>query len=217
MNVLVMYDRQTGSYWSQLLGRAVEGELSGTQLEPLTATQTTWANWKSLHPDTKALRKGTIDTYDPYTEYHSSSEAGMTGEARQDHRLHAKALGLGFVANGQPAYFPLIRLVKQRVVNDTVAGEPVLVIFQPDVSTALAFKRSVAGRVLTFEVESADTVQFILTDIETGSRWVAWTGGALDGPLDGEVLERVPATTAFWFGWKDWYPDTYLYEETPTD
>lgn len=45
-NVLVMYDRQTESYWSQLLGEAVEGEMVGTKLEFLPSWMMTWEAWK---------------------------------------------------------------------------------------------------------------------------------------------------------------------------
>ena len=57
MNVLVMYDRQTDSLWSQLLGEAVEGPLAGTKLTFIESLQTTWAEWKALHPNTLALQK----------------------------------------------------------------------------------------------------------------------------------------------------------------
>ncbi len=57
-NVLVMYDRQTDSLWSQLLGEAVQGEMVGTKLEFLPAWMTTWEEWKALHPNTLALDKG---------------------------------------------------------------------------------------------------------------------------------------------------------------
>ncbi|NDJ86322.1 MAG: DUF3179 domain-containing protein, partial [Chloroflexi bacterium] len=50
-----------------------------------------------------------------------------------------------------------------------------------------------------------------MKDRETGSVWDAWRGEAIAGPLAGEVLRRVDSTRAFWFGWKDWYPDTDIY------
>lgn len=211
MNVLVMYDRQTDTLWSQILGQAVKGELAGTRLEPLTATQTTWSNWRELHPDTLALDKGYRGARDPYTGYYRSGRAGVIGETRKDDRLPTKELGIGLIVNGQPAYYPFSRLAKERVVNDTVAGQPLLVIFKPEVATALIFSREVGGQVLTFSAEDTESSQFILVDAETGSRWVTWTGGALEGPLEGTSLERMPATTSFWFGWKDWHPDTYVY------
>jgi hypothetical protein len=54
---LLMYDRLTESYWSQALGMAVKGELSGHQLNLIPFDVITWGDWKTLHPDTKDLPK----------------------------------------------------------------------------------------------------------------------------------------------------------------
>ena len=50
-------DAQTGSIWT-LLGRAVDGPLSGSQLEPALHTNSFWFAWAAFHPD------GTIATGD---------------------------------------------------------------------------------------------------------------------------------------------------------
>jgi len=73
-NVLVMYDRQTESLWSQLLGETVQGPLVGTKLEFLPAFQTTWEDWKNLQPDSLALRKGYYGSRDPYSSYYISGQ-----------------------------------------------------------------------------------------------------------------------------------------------
>lgn len=217
MNVLVMFDRQTGSLWSQILGQAVDGPLKGTALRPLPVTQTTWAQWLALHPRTTALKKEGIYSSlsaDPYASYYRSQRAGVLGESREDSRLPAKEVGLGTVLNGQPAFFPFSRLTEEPVVNSTVGNEPVLVLFSEQYQTALLFRRHVAGRVLTFRLApESDKTSLLLEDVETGTRWNGWLGAATDGPLAGARLERVPATTSFWFGWKDWHPNTEVYGE----
>lgn len=211
MNVLVMYDRQTGSLWSQILGQAVEGELAGTQLTPLPALQTTWEAWRALHPETLALNKGYPGARDPYDSYYRDSRAGVLGETRADNRLPRKELGLGLIIAGQPAFYPFSRLSAEGVVNDRVGDHPLLVVFRPEATTGLAFDPSVDGQVLTFSQETGDNGDLVLVDDQTASRWNSWTGTALAGPLAGQALARVPATTSFWFGWKDWHPDTHLY------
>ena len=45
---LLMYDRLTESYWSQALGLAVKGELTGTQLNLIPFDVITWGDWKEL-------------------------------------------------------------------------------------------------------------------------------------------------------------------------
>lgn len=58
-NNLIPYDRFTNSNWSQMQMRAVSGEMAGTNLEPVTAIQTTWKTWKQIYPDSHVL---TTDT-----------------------------------------------------------------------------------------------------------------------------------------------------------
>ena len=50
--VFVLYDRQTGSRWSQVSGRATSGRLEGRVLRKRDSTVTTWGRWRELHPDT---------------------------------------------------------------------------------------------------------------------------------------------------------------------
>lgn len=52
---LVMYDESTRSYWSQVLGRAICGPMTGTRLPVLASTVTTWGEWHEAHPETDVL------------------------------------------------------------------------------------------------------------------------------------------------------------------
>ncbi len=54
-NDLVLVDRETSTYWWQLAGRGIVGDLSGAELQPLASTTTTWQSWLDLHPDTQVL------------------------------------------------------------------------------------------------------------------------------------------------------------------
>ena len=51
----MLADEQSGSYWSQLLARAICGPLEGTGLEILPSTVTTWGEWRRSHPETDVL------------------------------------------------------------------------------------------------------------------------------------------------------------------
>lgn len=206
-NVLVMYDRQTESLWSQLLGEAVEGELKGTKLEFLPSLQTTWEGWKSLHPGTVALEKGFFGDRDPYASYYASGQTGVIGETYRDERLYEKEFVIGVEQNGEALAFPFSVLNETPLVNHEVGGVPVAVVFNTATGTGVVFHRTLHDQTLTFRLETGLT----LVDDQTGSRWNGLTGQALEGPLKGETLPRVKSTSAFWFGWKDWYPDTVIY------
>jgi hypothetical protein len=207
MNVLVMYDRQTDSLWSQLLGKAIEGELEGTILEYFPARQTTWDDWSSQFPDTQALVKGYSGRRDPYLSYYNSSQAGVLGQTRQDDRLSTKEYVIG-VADGEDAVaYPFSALMEQPVINDQVGELQILVVFDPSYETGVVFNRNVEGRSLTFsQVEERE-----LIDDQTGTRWEGMTGRAISGELIGAKLEQVKSTNSFWFGWADYFPQTRVY------
>ncbi|VAW34334.1 hypothetical protein MNBD_CHLOROFLEXI01-2965 [hydrothermal vent metagenome] len=208
-NVLVMYDRQTESYWSQLLGEAVEGELVGTKLTFEPSWMMSWAQWQALHPDTIALdklgRRGGRDTYD---SYYSSNQTGVIPETITDNRLDVKEFVAGVELNDAIIAYPFRTLNDEPVVNDTVGDEAVLVTFDAETAVSTAFSREVDGQTLTF---TATDTPFVIQDNETDTTWDALTGVALEGSLAGSQLTRYKSTGSFWFGWKDIHPDTLLY------
>ena len=210
MNVLVMYDHQTRTLWSQFLNRGVEGELKDVELDVIPVTQTTWGAWKELHPDTKFLDMLMADPYDQY--YADSNRPGVIGERNADDRLDTKALVVGVNFDGVPKAYPLDALKSRPVLNDSVAGRNALVYFDKPSGTALVYDRSVNGRALTFGVDTDTSgVLTTLVDEETGSRWMAFTGLAVEGQMKGQRLERIPSHLSFWFAWTDWNPDTELF------
>jgi len=182
----------------------------GTKLEFLPSWQTTWAQWKEMHPDTVALskqgRRGARDTYD---SYYASDAAGVIGETVQDDRLFTKEFVTGLELDKTVIAYPFSVLNEQPVLNDVVADTPVLVLFDPETAASAVYSRRVAGRTLTF---TPTDEPLIVEDAETGTQWDAFTGEALTGPLAGQRLQRLKSTRSFWFGWKDIHPDTLVYE-----
>ena len=207
-NVLVMYDRATGSLWSQLLGKAVEGPLKGKELEYLPSWQTTWADWKARYPETLALQKGYSGIRDPYASYYQSQSAGVIGETFSDGRLYVKEFVIGVELENHPVAYPFSVLNDETVVNDQVGGEPLLVVFDAETASGVIFSRKLDDQILTF-TRYDDELQLI--DEQTGSIWNGIDGEAIDGPLAGRSLDRIKSTRSFWFGWKDFYPDTRVY------
>lgn len=94
-NNLIVYDRSTGSRYSQMQMRAVNGPLSGTNLSTIPVVQTTWATWKSMYPESLIL---TTDTgydrnydQDLYGEkYREGDSATLFPVKNIDDRLPAK-------------------------------------------------------------------------------------------------------------------------------
>ena len=211
MNVLVMFDRQTNTLWSQLLGEAVDGPLKGAKLEFVPAVHMKWSEWKEQHPDTLALVKGYPGSYTSYSRYYANNTAGVLGETVTDDRLRTKQQIVGVDINGDAVAYPFFAMGREEtLVHDEVGGEPVLIVFDMEARSGIVFsRRTQDGDVLTFSVKEG----LILTDEQTGSTWDSQTGSAIDGPLQGTTLERIKSTKSFWFGWKDFFPDTRVYVE----
>ena len=68
----------------------------------------------------------------------------------------------------------------------------------------------VEERTLTFESVDDGAA---LREVETGATWDVFTLEATEGPLSGAVLQLVPITYSFWFGWSDYHPNTPTYNE----
>lgn len=209
MNTPVWYDRQTDSRWSQVTGEAIEGSLRGRRLDFIPVQVTKWGDWRSRHPDTLALVKGTRSLLGPYTAYYRTNEAGVTERVQEDGRLDARDLVLGVVVGEAANAYPYRVLRAKPVVDDRIGGELVLVVFDAANSLAVAYSRRTAdGRELTFSQREGTT----LVDAETGSTWAGADGRATSGPLKGTQLQPLKSTLMFWFAWKDWYPGAGLYQ-----
>jgi len=204
---LLMYDRETGSYWYQLLGQAIRGPLSGKRLTQRPATMSPWSDWRALHPQTLVLSRNT--GYDrPYDR--AFSEGGRHPPvSTQDDRLDDSVLVLGVEVQGRAKAYPLKRLGPS-AFSDELAGRALVVfagkdqgaVFSPYVSRWWGLSRTQ----LDFVFEQG---QFV--DRNTQSVWTT-EGRAVSGPLRGQQLKALPSTTSYWFAWVTGHPHTEVYQ-----
>ena len=112
---VLLYDRQTQSLWSQLLGKAISGPLKGTELQRLALTHTNWGDWRRLHPDTRVLsaNTGRARPYqrNPYAGYETTEELYFPVAFRSA-GFHPKERVLGVALGGQYKAFPFVELEK---------------------------------------------------------------------------------------------------------
>ena len=210
MNGLVMYDRETGSLWSQVIGQGVDGEFKGVALTIIPALQTTWERWVSDHPETLVLDKRGRFRSDPYASYYSGPSTGIIGQTRIDDRLAEKEFVVGVTVDGKSKAYPFSALRRMPVVNDVLSGVPLLVTFESTSATGAVFSPTIQGRRLVFQ-QVRHSGKLLMEDSESGSLWDTVTGVALEGPLKGTALDRVASHYEFWFSWKDYRPETELY------
>ncbi len=120
-----MYDRKTDTYWSQLDGLAIVGELTGMKLNMISINTVTWREWKEEHPDSEVLSQvtGFNRPYgrDPYGSYYEDSYLLFPVET-EDERIHPKTVIYGIEVNGVYKAYREDDLKELGTVEDMVAG-----------------------------------------------------------------------------------------------
>ncbi len=206
-NNLLMYDRYPESYWSQALGLAVKGELTGHELNLVPFDVITWGDWKQLHPDTKVLTTDTghIRSYtiDPYGNYYTEPRIMFPVEYLDD-RLHPKEIIVGFNQDNIYKAYKQSDIESKIVINDFIGQTPLLLVsLFPENSRA--FVRIVDDAVLDFVFKDGQ-----IFDSQTQSEW-NYNGLSISGKYSGVQLERLPIQPGFWFEWIAFHPQTLIF------
>ena len=115
-------------------------------------------------------------------------------------------LVFGVSVAGQERAYPWWVAKNYHVVDDVVGGVPVALAFCEQCSGGAAFRRTLDGRDLVFEVAGVYNGTIILRDRQTRTLWAPFSGRALEGPLAGRKLERVTVSFTRWDEWRARHP-----------
>jgi len=125
---VLLYDRETESLWSQILGKSVAGKRVGTQLTPIPISHTTWRDWRERHADTLVMSNDTGHPRDysrnPYAGYEQSRTTYFAVNNEAPNTYHPKEVVVGIGIDGVYKAYPFIELEKQgkRHFSDSVNG-----------------------------------------------------------------------------------------------
>ena len=220
---LIMYDRQTETWWQQFTGEGIVGQFAGAQLEFLLSQVISFADFAAEFPNGQVLARPALNrSYgaNPYSGYDTSPRPFLFSD-EVDARLPATERVAGVVLPGLVKAYPFTRVAQTGAINDEASGLPLVVLHKAgtasaldanairegrDVGSVAVFDRRVDGRTLTFAANGDGT----FTDNETGSTWNI-LGQAVAGELSGAQLTPLLAFDHFWFAWAAFHPDTELY------
>ncbi|MDQ3379411.1 MAG: DUF3179 domain-containing protein [Actinomycetota bacterium] len=148
---LVMYDRQTESWWQQFGGKAIVGELAGKELRELSARIVSWDEFRSANEDALVLNRETghsrdygENPYPGYDDVESSPLFATRGD--DDKRLLPKERVVYVEVSGDAFAVPFSSLAKQRTIEIETDGGTVVVRWRPGVASALDEAAISAGR-----------------------------------------------------------------------
>ena len=190
-------DRSTGSWWRQANGEAIAGPAKGKILTEIPSRQVTLAEWLALHPKSLIMqRDSTLATeYSKGFDYETgASRKPLTGTDTVS--WHDKAWVVGITVNGQSKAYDWNRLRRERVVNDTLGGKPIVLALASDTTSFFAFVRPSASTAFAVRHDS----------LVAGSIVYAFTGQSATGRL-----EALSASQEFWHSWRTFQPATLRY------
>jgi hypothetical protein len=208
---MLMRDRETGSWWQQSTGEAIQGPLKGRRLTPFLHSEVAFEVFQREHPGGRVLRpaEGFRSSYARANwERRMKRMPTVTPRADGDTiapRAHVLGVEIGRRARAYP--FPAIR--KGGPVNDVIDGVPIAIVVGEDRRSVRVFERTAVGLRLEL-LARAGVKPLAMVDLETGSEW-DFSGLATSGPLAGHRLRRLLGSKQYWFDWKLQRPHTTVY------
>ena len=218
----LMRDEETGTYWQQISGAAVAGPLAGRHLSPVPSDELTFALWKTENPQGTVLNDlpSFTSQYAPKTWDVRMRKAPTVLNYAQN-GLTPRDLMLGIHAFGASRAFLYERVLQEKLVQDHVGSEPIILIVGPDDQSVRVFRRripSVEGMPEFYRLPARgeevkrDAAGALFLDDLTGSAW-NFQGCAVSGRAHGRCLERVEVIKDYWFDWRHYNPATTVYRQ----
>lgn len=221
---MLMFDNQTSTLWSQLLGVGVLGALNEVRLLRYPAQIVSFEEFQEAFPDAPVLSRDTGFNRrygsNPYVGYDDIDSPAFLFRGEADGRLPPKARVVSVESPSEDVAYPFEAIAASGVINDVVGDMPVTLFWQEGTASALdtgsiesgrdvgsvgIFSRDLDGQVLTFERTESGFI-----DAETGSEWNI-LGQAVSGELAGQQLTPVVHDNTLWFAWAAFKPDTRIY------
>ncbi len=223
-NCTIMPRDQQGNPWSSIDGCCMDGPYKGHVLERIPTYQMTWGKWKQLHPDTQVILPPAPGSYNHQDLRHGHGADQYPGKngildhfpgtlqppGVLDHSIPENTLTLCLHMKGDLVAYPLDEVKKAGcVVNQELAGEPVVIFAQPeDGWTLAAYSRRFGKQAFTFAREGE-----LFKDDLTGSLWDI-EGKCVKGTLAmGESIRLWPLDfiQTEWHNWAPYHPNSRLW------
>lgn len=222
---MIMYDRQTESWWQQFTGKGIIGKMNGVTLAQIPSHIVSFDNFKKHHPGGLVLSRNTGISRDygrnPYAGYDDINSSPFLFRGKTDDRLPPMERVLTVRSADSTLLFALDTLKSRPVINTVFEGSPIAVFAFGKMNSALdksrinesrlipsaaVYDASVQGRKLTF-----DFMNDVAVDRETGSTWSIF-GVALSGPMTGKQLRQRDGGVHFAFAWFAFDPTASVFK-----
>jgi len=128
----IMRDDETGTWWQQVSGKAVQGPLKGKQLKSVFHDEISFSIWKREQPQGRVLKPDErILASNQYAKPNWETSVGamrVVEGTDVDQRLAPRTLVIGVSVAGKSVAYPLTALQKQSPIIDTLGSVPIVIV-----------------------------------------------------------------------------------------
>ena len=178
----LMRDKETGTWWQQITGKAIYGPLKGAALTLVLSDELSYGEWKAEVSDGRVLAP--VPKY--VKEYDSKWEPEVAkypvpfkfpGTA-----LQPRDVIVGLELEGPGRAYPWETLVKESPVVDRVNGTPLLIAVGPDGKSFRVFVSRIDGKDAEFFLKAdAEPLPAAVSNAETPAAGAAASGDGKSG------------------------------------
>lgn len=212
---LILYDRLTDSYWSQMRLQCVGGSLKGQQPIFTHLIETTISTAKKLYPQAQIVSNNTgiysASQYAiyPYGDYRTNNNSLLFPISIDDNRLPRKERVLGVITKQTNRVYRFASFENSiKVINDELDGSPIVLAGSKSFNFIAAFKKPDAGTVMQ---KTSAAFPAIMEDA-SGNIYDIF-GEVIEGPDEGTKLNTLDSFMGFWFAFGTFYPGIEIYGE----
>jgi len=226
---MVMWDDLTESWWQQIMGEAVVGKLTNTQLKIIPSKVISVKEFFENYPNGKILsnKTGFVQAEKKYGKnmYVKYDSLGKNPKRffqdKVDERLPAMERIVGLSVNGEYKAYPFLVIKKMGVINDKFNSQNLVIFYNSgavsildkkelneskNIGSATVFIPRINGQILTFKKTGKG-----FTDVQTNSIWNI-SGKCTSGKMKGKHLKAKNYGTHFAFSWFSFFPATKVYK-----
>jgi len=211
----LMRDEATGSIWQQSTGQAIFGQFKGRQLDLIHSDELTFSLWRAEQPKGLVLKPdATYESQYETKDWEQRIEKTHTVIDTRKSGIAPHELMLGMMVSGESKAFPVKSILAAKLIQDEIAGTPVLILVGPDHASMRVFQIEMTGETPAFiplENGNQTGMSGVMKDVATESVW-DFQGCAIQGKLAGRCLTPLDANKDYWFDWMNHHPTTLVFK-----
>ena len=212
---LILYDRATDSYWSQLKLQCVNGERIHETPGLLNIIELPWSVWKSLYPisDVLSTETGFSRNYNdyPYGPYKTDHDFFVFPVNQLNETLPSKERVFAVIENDLVKVYRLSQFSGGKTIKDSFNDKDLLLVGNDSFIVGFELNEATKNLSFSYELQGNVTGEGSLFKDDEGNKWSAF-GKAIEGGKLGSSLGRPKSVTGYWFAIAAFYPNPVIYE-----